>query len=163
MQRNAEKFSEIQRNADILMTFMAFMTFMTHWNVIFDILEPPAFRKYSTCWILQKFEESCRNFQNNTFFWENFPVQPWKSIYSAQIKCKNHYLILGTIYRSFHVLFIHMRSIHAPSNYVPCRVICPWDNVWKSSFLFSNDEIQCLIIKLWCLKYIETILERLGL
>ena len=46
MQRNAEKFSEIQRNADILMTFMAFMTFMTHWNVIFDILEPPAFRKY---------------------------------------------------------------------------------------------------------------------
>ena len=44
MQRNAEKFSEIQRNAD--MTFMTFMTFMTHWNVIFDILEPPAFRKY---------------------------------------------------------------------------------------------------------------------
>ena len=28
------------------MTFMTFMTFMTHGNVIFDILEPPAFRKY---------------------------------------------------------------------------------------------------------------------
>ena len=58
MKRNAEKCSEMQRNAekcremqicrDILMTFMTFMTFMTHGNVIFDILEPPAFRKYST-------------------------------------------------------------------------------------------------------------------
>ena len=70
MQRNAEKFSEIQRNADILMTFMAFMTFMTHWNVIFDILEPPAFRKYSTSWILQIFVEISKI---TRFFWENFP------------------------------------------------------------------------------------------
>ena len=72
MQRNAEKFREMQRNADMKrylysMTFITFMTFMTHGNVIFDILEPPAFRKYSTCWILQKFEESCRNFQNDRF------------------------------------------------------------------------------------------------
>ena len=36
------------------------MTFMTQGNVIFDILEPNAFRKYSTCWVLQKFEEPCR-------------------------------------------------------------------------------------------------------
>ena len=48
---------QICRN--ILMTFMTFMTFMTHRNVIFDILEPPAFRKYSTRWVLQKFEEPC--------------------------------------------------------------------------------------------------------
>ena len=45
------------------MTFMAFMTFMTHGDVIFDILEPAAFRKYSTHWVLQKFEESCRIFK----------------------------------------------------------------------------------------------------
>ena len=68
MQRNSVKYREMQICRDILMTFMTFMTFMANWNVIFDILEPPAFRKYSTCWILQKFEESCRNFQNNTFF-----------------------------------------------------------------------------------------------
>ena len=58
MKRNAEKCSEMQRNAekcremqicrDILMTFMTFMTFMTHGNVIFYILAPTAFRKYST-------------------------------------------------------------------------------------------------------------------
>ena len=36
------------------------MTFMTHWNVIFDILEPLAFRKYITCWVLQKLEKPCR-------------------------------------------------------------------------------------------------------
>ena len=35
-----------------LMTVMTFMTFMTHGNVIIDIIEPPAFRKYSTCWVL---------------------------------------------------------------------------------------------------------------
>ena len=39
------------------MTFMTFMSFMTYGNVIFDILEPHAFRKYSTCWVLQKFEK----------------------------------------------------------------------------------------------------------
>ena len=45
------------------MTFMAFITFMTsmtHGNVIFDILELAEFRKYSTDWVLQKFEEPCR-------------------------------------------------------------------------------------------------------
>ena len=42
------------------MTFMTFMSFMTHVNVIFDILGPHAFRKYSTCWVLQKFQEPCR-------------------------------------------------------------------------------------------------------
>ena len=36
------------------------MTFMTHENVIFDTLEPPAFRKYKTWLVLQKFEEPCR-------------------------------------------------------------------------------------------------------
>ena len=48
MQTNAEKYREI--------TFMTIMTL----NVIFDILEPHAFRKFSTCWVLQKFEEPCR-------------------------------------------------------------------------------------------------------
>ena len=43
-----EKFKEMQRNADILMTFM---TFMAQGNVIFDILEPHAFKKNSTCWV----------------------------------------------------------------------------------------------------------------
>ena len=59
--RNAEKCREIQRKAekcrycrDILMTLM------THGNVTFDIIEPLTFRKYSTCWVLQKFEEPCR-------------------------------------------------------------------------------------------------------
>ena len=37
--RNEEKCREIKRNAEISMTFM------THENVIFDTLEPPAFRK----------------------------------------------------------------------------------------------------------------------
>ena len=45
---------------DILMTYMTFMAFMTYGNVTFDILEPPAFRNYSPCWVLQKFEEPCR-------------------------------------------------------------------------------------------------------
>ena len=61
MWRNVKKCREMKRYVeklrDILMTFM---TFMTHGNVTFDILEPPAFRKYSTCWVLQKFEESCK-------------------------------------------------------------------------------------------------------
>ena len=61
MKRNAEKCRELQRNSekfrDILMIFM---TFMTQGNVIFNILEAAAFRKFSTCWVLQKFEEPCR-------------------------------------------------------------------------------------------------------
>ena len=61
MQKNAEKCKEcreMQRNAEKYreMTFMTIMTL----NVIFDILEPHAFRKFSTCWVLQKFEEPCR-------------------------------------------------------------------------------------------------------
>ena len=28
--------------------------------VMFDIIEPHAFRKYSTCWVLEKSEEPCR-------------------------------------------------------------------------------------------------------
>ena len=39
MKRNEEKCREMQRNAD-----MPFMTFMTHGNVIFDILELHAFK-----------------------------------------------------------------------------------------------------------------------
>ena len=39
---------------------VAFITNITHGNVIFDILELAAFRKYSTDWVLQKFEEPCR-------------------------------------------------------------------------------------------------------
>ena len=30
------------------------MTFITHGNVIFDILELPEFRKYSTCVVLKR-------------------------------------------------------------------------------------------------------------
>ena len=34
---------------------------MTHGNVIFDILEPSAFRKFGTFWVSSpKFEEHCR-------------------------------------------------------------------------------------------------------
>ena len=29
-------------------------------SVMFDIIEPHAFRKYSTCWVLEKSEEPCR-------------------------------------------------------------------------------------------------------
>ena len=41
-----------------------YVLFMTQENLIFDILQPAAFRKYSTCWIenLKKpvdFEEIC--------------------------------------------------------------------------------------------------------
>ena len=67
MQKNAVKFSEMQRNAEKCRGMMInedkcremqickdiLTTFMTHGNVIFYILEPPAFRKYSTCWVLQ--------------------------------------------------------------------------------------------------------------
>ena len=42
MHKNAEIFREMKICRDI---FMIFMTFMTHGNVIFDILEPAAFRK----------------------------------------------------------------------------------------------------------------------
>ena len=45
MERNVEKCREMKRKAE---TFMIFMTFMTHGNVIFYILAPTAFRKYST-------------------------------------------------------------------------------------------------------------------
>ena len=48
-----------------MMAFITFMTSMTHWNVIFDILELAAFRKYSTDWVLQKFEEPCRIYKKN--------------------------------------------------------------------------------------------------
>ena len=44
----------------LTVTSVTFMAFMTQGNVIFDILEPHAFRKYSTCWVLQKSEEPCR-------------------------------------------------------------------------------------------------------
>ena len=39
MQRNAEKCREMQICKDILINIMIFMTFMTHGNVIFDILD----------------------------------------------------------------------------------------------------------------------------
>ena len=49
MQKNAEKCSEMQGNVEKLREMQLcreiLMTFMTHGNVIFDILEPPAFRK----------------------------------------------------------------------------------------------------------------------
>ena len=32
----------------------------TYEHVMFDIIEPHAFRKYSTCWVLEKSEEPCR-------------------------------------------------------------------------------------------------------
>jgi len=58
MQINVDKLREMQRNPEkcrnILMTLI---TLITHENVIFDIPEPPAFRKYSTGWVLQKFEQ----------------------------------------------------------------------------------------------------------
>ena len=41
MHKNAEIFREMKICRDILMIFMIFMT---QGNVIFDILEPPAFR-----------------------------------------------------------------------------------------------------------------------
>ena len=53
-QGNALKCREMKICRDI------FVIFMTHGNVIFDILEPPAFIRYSTCWVLQKFEEPWR-------------------------------------------------------------------------------------------------------
>ena len=30
---------------------------LIHRNVIFDILEPHAFQKYSTCWVFEEFEK----------------------------------------------------------------------------------------------------------
>ena len=38
-------------------------------NVIFDILEPPAFQKYGICWVFQAFFCS-------TFFYQYFAIQP---------------------------------------------------------------------------------------
>ena len=64
MQRNAEPCSEMKKNEDKRREMQIcrdiLLAFMTHGNVIIDIFEPPAFRKYSTCWVLQKFEEPCR-------------------------------------------------------------------------------------------------------
>ena len=68
MQRHVEKCRETQRSVEKCREMQLIvekcrgilMTFMTRENVIFDILEPHAFRKYSTCWVLQKFEASCR-------------------------------------------------------------------------------------------------------
>ena len=42
---------------------------LTHGNVIFDILEPPAFQKYSICWVFQAFFCS-------TFFYMYFATRP---------------------------------------------------------------------------------------
>ena len=55
MKRNIGKCREMQICRDILITFMTFVTFMKHGNVIFDILE---------------LEEI---FKITRFFWENFP------------------------------------------------------------------------------------------
>ena len=68
MQRHVEKCRETQRSVEKCREMQLIvekcrgilMTFMTHENVIFDILEPHAIRKNSTCWVLQKFEEPCR-------------------------------------------------------------------------------------------------------
>ena len=35
-----------------------------HVCVMFDVIEPHAFRKYSTCWVLQIFWEPCKFFKN---------------------------------------------------------------------------------------------------
>ena len=59
MQRNSEKSREMQISRDILMTLM------THGNVIFDILEPLAFRNishvgsYRNLKNLKKFVHAC--------------------------------------------------------------------------------------------------------
>ena len=42
---------------------------LTHGNVIFDILEPPAFQKYSICWVF-------RAFFCSTFFYMYFANRP---------------------------------------------------------------------------------------
>ena len=42
---------------------------LTHGNVIFDILEPPAFKKYSICWVFKAFFCS-------TFFYMYFATRP---------------------------------------------------------------------------------------
>ena len=42
---------------------------LTRGNVIFDILEPPAFQKYSICWVFQAFFCS-------TFFYMYFASRP---------------------------------------------------------------------------------------
>ena len=42
---------------------------LTHGNVIFDILEPPAFQKYSICWVF-------RAFFCSTFFYMYFATRP---------------------------------------------------------------------------------------
>ena len=59
MQRHLEKCRETQRSVEKCREMQLIvekcrgilMTFMTHENVIFDILEPHAIRKNSTCWL----------------------------------------------------------------------------------------------------------------
>ena len=43
--------------------------YLTHGNVIFDILEPSAFQRYSICWVFQAFYCS-------TFFYMYFATRP---------------------------------------------------------------------------------------
>ena len=51
---------------------------LTRGNVIFDILEPPAFQKYTICWVSQAFFIS-------TFFYMYFATQPSPSLKGSVI------------------------------------------------------------------------------
>ena len=64
MQKNAEKVRESQRKSEKCRYPHELLDlhdlYDPQGNVVFDILEPPAFRKYSICWVLQKFEKLYR-------------------------------------------------------------------------------------------------------
>ena len=72
---------------------------LTHGNVIFDILEPPAFKKYSIYWVFQAFFCS-------TFFYMYFAIQPRPALTAVEeetptlyelVLMQGSYLIMGEI------------------------------------------------------------------
>ena len=50
MQRTIEKCRDMQGYHHDLHDLHDLYDLHGTWNIIFDILEPPAFRKYGTCW-----------------------------------------------------------------------------------------------------------------
>ena len=59
---------------------------LTHGNVIFDILEPSAFQKYSICWVF-------RAFFCSTFFYMYFATRPRPALTAVHVK--EHLFTLG--------------------------------------------------------------------
>ena len=114
---------------------------LTHGNVIFDILEPLAFQKYSICWVF-------REFFCSTIFYMYFATRPIPALtavalsvcfqmcpHSAGIgSCKVILVALGLVF--LHYVFSNVPSICLPKgmhNHTVCIYLtflqCVFSNV----------------------------------